>query len=120
MMIDGKIEYLMTDTEKFLNDLHELSAAFEEAMRLNRDEQEEYWNSLSKEDQLKAFCAVIRRILKGELKDRRSYRGMLYEVFDFDANAYMQAQEAGYLDIHNALFEWVEWQEKGEGPDDWK
>lgn len=125
MMIDGMIGYLMSDQipsdkQTLLEELQILSESFEEAMRLIETDQEEFWNSLSKEDQLKAFCAVVRRIAKGELKDRRSYRGVLYNTFGFDTSSYVQAQEAGYLAIHNALFDWAEWQERGEGPDDWK
>jgi hypothetical protein len=66
-------------------------------------EEEDFWNSMSKEDQLKAFCAVIRRLHKGEIVDGRSYRGVLYGTFGFAEEAYMRAQFAGFLDIHNAL-----------------
>jgi hypothetical protein len=66
-------------------------------------EQEAYWNSLSKEDQLKAFCAVVRRIHKGDIEDKGSYRYVLYQVFDFGPESYGQAQMAGYLDLHNSI-----------------
>jgi hypothetical protein len=65
--------------------------------------QEEFWNSFSKEDQLALFCAVIRRIHQGEIVDQGSYRHVLYTVFEFDRSAYGLAQEAGFLDIHNAI-----------------
>lgn len=81
----------------------ELSKMFNEAMQAIEDEQEQFWNSLSKEDQLKAFCAVSRRILKGEIEDKGSYRYVLYQVFGFGADSYAQAQDAGYLAIHNAI-----------------
>lgn len=110
----------MTDKKELLQALEETRDAFEEAFQLLHNEQEEYWNSLSKEDQLKVFCAVIRRIMKGDLVERRSYRGVLYGIFGFGPEAYGAAQDAGYLTIHNALYDWVDWQEKGEGPDDWK
>lgn len=86
-----------------LEGLEELSKIFNEAMDSLEREQEEYWNSLSKEDQLKAFCAVVRRIHKAELVEDRSYRGVLYDTFGFGPEAYAQAQCAGFLDLHNSI-----------------
>jgi len=40
----------------------DFSESYEKAMKEIEQRQEEYWNSLSKDDQLKAFCAVVRRI----------------------------------------------------------
>jgi len=98
----------MTDIEKALVDLEETSNAFMNAMNEIKDEQEAYWDSLTKEEQLKAFCAVARRIHKGEVELRGSYRYVLYNVFGFGPEAYVQAQLAGYLDIHNAIYTGVE------------
>ena len=81
----------------------DISNAFNEAMQDIEDEQEQFWNGLSKEDQLKAFCAVSRRIFKGEIEVKGSYRYVLYNVFGFGPEAYTQAQDAGYLAIHNAI-----------------
>jgi hypothetical protein len=63
----------------------------------------EFWNSMSKEDQLKAFCAVVSKIAKAELDDRRSYRGVLYDEFQFGPESYIPAQISGYLDLHNSI-----------------
>ena len=79
------------------------SKAFREAMNEIEKDQEEWWNSLSTDDQIKAFCCISRRIYKGELVEQRSYRGMLYDIMEFGPEAYAQAQCAGYLEIHNAL-----------------
>lgn len=81
------------------------SNAFQEVMKMLLDEQEEFWAGLSKEDQLKVFCCVVRRLAKGELEDKRSYRGILYNTFGFGPEAYAQAQEAGFLSLHNAIFD---------------
>lgn len=64
---------------------------------------EYFWNSLSKEDQLKVFCAVSRRIYRGEVIDKGTYRHVLYTVFGFGPEAYAPAQLAGYLTIHNSI-----------------
>lgn len=82
----------------------ETQKEFEKALQEIEDNQEEYWNSLSKEAQLKAFCAVIRRLHKSEIQDNGSYRHCLYEVFQFGPESYIQAQMAGFLDIHNAIY----------------
>lgn len=80
-----------------------LRQAFKEADEYHKNEYEKFWNSLSEEDQLKAFCAVTRRIHQGELVDRGSYRHVLYSVFGFGPESYSMAMLAGYLDIHNAI-----------------
>jgi hypothetical protein len=90
--------------DDILKGLEEVSNIFIEVMKEIEEEQEKYWNSLSKEDQLKVFCAVCRRIFKGDIELKGSYRYVLYEVFGFEADAYAQAQDAGYLAIHNAIF----------------
>lgn len=93
--------------EDALKALEELSKTFNEAMAEVEKESEAYWNSLSKEDQLKAFCAVSRRIYKGEIEDRGTYRYVLYDVFGFGPEAYAPAQLAGYLTIHNSIYDGV-------------
>jgi hypothetical protein len=82
----------------------ELSNQYQEAVDRMVKKQEEYWNSLTKEQQLDAFCCVSRRIFEGEIKNKGSYRHVLYSVFGFGPEAYMLAQEAGYLAIHNSIF----------------
>lgn len=89
--------------DKLQQDLRELAEIFQAAHVKLEQEQEEYWNSLSKEDQLKAFCAVVRRIYQAEIIDQGSYRHALYGVFGFGPEAYGQAQMAGYLTIHNSI-----------------
>ena len=83
----------------------DLSNEFNRAMNEIEQHSENKWNALSKEDQLDYFCAVVRRIHKGEVEDSRSYRGVLYDVFGFGPEAYAPAQMAGYLDIHNLIYD---------------
>ena len=93
----------MSSNEDRLKALDEISKIFNEAMAEIEKDSEDYWNSLSKEDQLKAFCAISRRIYKGEIEERGSYRYVLYDVFGFGPEAYAPAQLAGYLEIHNSI-----------------
>jgi len=90
--------------ENFLNSLDEICNEYGKAMREIEKISEDKWNSLSKEDQLDYFCAVVRRIHQGELVDEASYRGVLYGNFGFGLEAYAQAQQAGYLEIHNSIY----------------
>lgn len=83
----------------------EIGKSFDECIKQMEREEEEFWNSLSQEDQLKAFCAVSRRIFDGDIKQKRTYRGVLYDVFGFGPDSYVRAQMAGYLAIHNAIYD---------------
>jgi hypothetical protein len=67
-------------------------------------QQEEYWAGLTKDQQLDLFCCVVRRLVKGEIDDNRSYRGILYDTFGWGPEAYAVAQMAGYINLHNAIF----------------
>lgn len=80
-----------------------IRTAFQEATDAMEKDSEDFWNSLTKEQQLDAFCAVARRIYQGELIEHGTYRYVLYQVFGFGPEAYIQAQMAGYLGIHNAI-----------------
>ena len=84
--------------------LDDVSKTWKQAMDEVEKDSEAYWNGLSKEDQLRAFCAVSRRIYQGELVERGTYRYVLYDVFGFGPEAYAPAQMANYLEIHNALY----------------
>ena len=83
----------------------DFSESYEKAMKEIEQRQEEYWNSLSKDDQLKAFCAVVRRIVQAELKDKGSYRWALYDVFGFGPESYVQGMECGFMALHNSIIE---------------
>ena len=73
-------------------------------MELEEDHSK-FWNSLSKDDQLKAFCSVMRLLYKAELEEHGSYRYTLYDVFGFGPESYAQAQLSGFMAIHNAIWD---------------
>ncbi len=64
---------------------------------------EEYWKSLSYKDQLQAFYIVTKRIHKGDIVEKGSYRYVLYDTFGFDLDSYIIGLDSGYIDIHNGL-----------------
>lgn len=81
-----------------------LADSYNEAMKSIEVEQEAYWNSLSKDEQLKVFCAVVRRIVQAELRDKGSYRWALYDVFGFGLESYVQGMDCGFMALHNAIY----------------
>lgn len=103
----------MTDEEnqkrrQALDNLAALGQEFEEHRKQYEAECDEYWGNLSYEDQLKAFYSVCKRIHQGDIKDHGSYRYVLYDVFDFGPDAYGVGMDCGYMAIHNAIFDGVE------------
>jgi hypothetical protein len=69
---------------------------------------EQWWESLSDEHQQWAFYNVCRGIYKGDVEERRSYRGVLYDTFGWGCEAYTLGMEARYMEIHNLLYDAVE------------
>lgn len=98
-------------SSELLENLDKTSEVFDQVIKEFEDKSEQYWNSLTKEQQLDAFCAVSRRIYRGEIEQQGSYRYVLYQIFGFDESSYLQAQCAGYLAIHNSIY-------SGQNPDD--
>lgn len=64
---------------------------------------DEYWDALPYDDKLMAFSSVVKRIVKGDIKDRGSYRYVLYDVFGFDMDSYIVGMECGYMNLHNSI-----------------
>jgi hypothetical protein len=74
---------------------------------------DKFWDELDYETKLKAFYSVCKRIHQGDVKDRGSYRYVLYDVFNFDLDSYGIGMSCGYMDIHNAIFDGIEFLEDG-------
>lgn len=91
------------DKIKALDSLAELSKTFNEAFKEIEREEEVFWDSLTDDQRISAFCCVSRRIHKGDVVDNGTYRYVLYDVCEFGPEAYARAQMAGYLDIHNCI-----------------
>lgn len=95
----------MNPTNKnFFDTLSEIREFYKNSAEFNRKKEEAMWESLSQEEQLDVFCAVVRRIVQAEIVDDGSYRHALYSVFKFGPEAYGRGMDAGYFDLHNAIF----------------
>jgi hypothetical protein len=86
----------------FSEEIHNIFQRWEVELE---EDHNKFWNGLSKEDQLKAFCSVMRRLYRAEIQERGSYRYTLYDVFGFGPESYAQAQVSGFLTIHNAIWD---------------
>lgn len=82
----------------------EIQEAFQEGKLRYEKDCDDFWESLSYDDKLKAFYSVCKRLHQGEMIDRRSYRGVLYDVFQFDMDSYGIGMECGYMELHNAIY----------------
>lgn len=85
------------------DEYRELQETMELASLRYEKECEEYWDGLSYDDKLKVFYSVVKRIVKGEIIENRSYRGVLYDVFGFDMDSYGVGMECGYISLHNSI-----------------
>lgn len=83
--------------------LSELSEMQEDIEKQTEADMDEWWNGLSKDDQMKAFYSVMKRLVDGELKQKGSYRYVLYEVFGFGMESYMLGMMCGYMELHNSI-----------------
>lgn len=83
----------------------ELTNSFQRWEQELEQDHDKFWSGLSKDDQLKAFCSIMRRLYKAEIEQNSSYRHTLYDVFGFGPESYVQAQVSGFLAIHNAIWD---------------
>lgn len=83
--------------------LREMSELFQESTERYKEDAENFWSSLSEQDRLKAFYAVTSKIYEGDVTLRKSYRGVLYEVFGFDYSAYSIGMDSNYMELHNLI-----------------
>jgi hypothetical protein len=84
-------------------DWQELQQLQLEAKEAKEKECDEYWDSLSYEDKQKAFYSVVKRIYRGEIEEKGTYRYILYDIFGFGPEAYILGMDCGFMYLHNAI-----------------
>lgn len=87
--------------------------AYRDAVSEYNRKMEAWWATLDDEQQQWAFYNVCRRIYKGDVQEKRSYRGVLYDIFGWGPESYVIGMEARYMEIHNLLWDAVRFMEKG-------
>ncbi len=88
---------------KLFETLADIQRAQENAEKNLKQNAEQWWSSLDEPTKLLAFYCVTKRMHKGDIVEKRSYRGVLYDTFDFGLESYTVGIVSGYLDIHNAI-----------------
>ena len=96
--MEDKSEPLNRENEKITN-----TKLYEEARVENEKEANDFWDSLSYDDKCNAFHAVVSRIFDGDIKQRGSYRYVLYDVFKFSPDMYTRGMDCGYMALHNSI-----------------
>jgi hypothetical protein len=91
--------------EGLLAALTKLGQELEEPIREYRKNAIAEWDKLSKDQQMMFFFAVVDRIYKGEIEEGRSYRGILYDMFEFGPESYCMGMECGFLTLHNYIID---------------
>jgi len=89
-------------------EMQDIQRAYKETRDSYDEDAEDWWKELTYEDKLSAFYIVTKRIFKGDVVDRGSYRYVLYDVFGFDMDSYLVGMDSGYMEIHNAVCRGVE------------
>jgi len=97
----------MTDKKDLLADFGE---AWEAAFLEYETKNDAWWNSLTEEEREDAFYAVVKRIYKGDVEQKGTYRWVLYDVFGFDPGMYGRGMDCGYLNLHNIIFDGLEFE----------
>ena len=92
------------ERSRALAELSELGQLFEEIERDYDNEADTWWDGLTEDERQLAFYSVVKRLVKGELRDRGTYRYVLYDVFGFDASSYMMGMNCGYMELHNSIY----------------
>lgn len=98
-------------SDELLNALSEAGQIYQEKAKQYEQDCDDYWANLSYEDKLKSFYSVCKRIYQGDIKDRGTYRWVLYDVFGFEPDAYGIGMECGYMAIHNSIDAYVDGEE---------
>jgi hypothetical protein len=84
-----------------------------DATRIAQDvEASVFWDSLSYEDKRNAFHAVVSKIFEGEIKEKGSYRYVLYDIFGFGPDMYVRGMNCGFMALHNSIMTDEEFNEK--------
>jgi hypothetical protein len=90
-------------SEELLNKLAEIGQAVADNRKSYEAQNDEWWDRLSQQEREDAFYAVVKRIHKGEIVDKGTYRYILYDIFGFDGSMYIRGMDCGFMAMHNAI-----------------
>jgi hypothetical protein len=91
------------DKKAFWEAQEDFSKAMQEGAERFDADSDKFWMGLTYEQKLNAFHSVCKRIYKGDVLEKRSYRGVLYTTFGFGPDSYLVGMECNYMDLHNLI-----------------
>lgn len=89
--------------DEYIKASENFSKIYEDARVADEKEANGFWDSLSYDDKCNAFHAVVSRIFDGDIKQRGSYRYVLYDIFKFGPDMYTRGMDCGYMALHNSI-----------------
>ncbi len=100
--VNGKIynsytEYSNSDEHK------ELLKIQEEALVEYKQKAKEYFQALDVDNQYLLFFHITNTIFENYFKDGGSYRGLLYDKFEFGPETYGLGMDSGMFTLHNSI-----------------
>jgi len=90
-------DYLKSDEYK------EFLKTEEEVQENYKKTSKDYFNSLDLENQLMLFFHITNIIYENYFNDNGSYRGLLYDKFNFGPESYGLGMDSGMFTIHNSI-----------------
>lgn len=91
--------------EDALQELSDIGQEIEAAKARFESKVDSWWDKLSEQDREWAFYSVCKRIAQAELREKSTYRKVLYGHFGFGPNMYASGMDCGFMAIHNAIFD---------------
>lgn len=91
-------DYLKSDEYK------EFLKTEEQIQENYKKKSKDYFNSLDLENQLMLFFHVTNIIYENYFNDNGSYRGLLYDKFNFGPESYGLGMDSGMFTIHNSIY----------------
>ena len=89
--------------DEYMDASEQLRQSFEDFEKFQEKQENEFWENLTYDQKQLAFGAVVRRIVKGDIVEKGSYRYVLYNVFGFGPDAYLMGMNCGYMTLHNSI-----------------
>jgi hypothetical protein len=95
---------MVMNNEDFSKALEDCQNAFKEYEDEWKKKVNDFWDLLPYDDRLKAFHYVTSKIYEGDIKEKGSYRSVLYNTFGFHEDAYVVGMLSNYMEVHNSIY----------------
>jgi hypothetical protein len=95
----------MNLSEKALQELSDFGQEQEAAKLRFESKVDSWWDKLTEQEREWAFYSVCKRLYDGDIKQRGTYRYVLYDVFGFSPSMYTKGMDCGYMAMHNSIFD---------------